>query len=203
MKGRGRPVGKRNQPKVELPYPFKDLPETKYDVILMDPPWDYGAATCVDYETLTMEELKLIPTRQMLWPNGLLFLWATSPKLKRAMELLDAWNMEFRGVAFVWVKTRKDGVPFAGRGMNPTVTKPNCEFVLVASKTKYGRPMPLASLTVPQTIMSPPRESGRKPAFIKDWIEEMYPKSKRLEMFARQTYPGWDAWGNETTKFNV
>jgi N6-adenosine-specific RNA methylase IME4 len=27
----------------------------------------------------------------------------------------------------------------------------------------------------------------------------MFPTQKKLEMFAREPYAGWDAWGNEVT----
>jgi len=45
------------------------------------------------------------------------------------------------------------------------------------------------------------REHSRKPDIIRDEIKRMFPECKRLELFARQQYPGWDAWGNEVDKF--
>jgi len=36
-----------------------------------------------------------------------------------------------------------------------------------------------------------------KPEHFRKVIEEMYPKAKRIELFARTQAEGWDGWGNE------
>jgi N6-adenosine-specific RNA methylase IME4 len=54
---------------------------------------------------------------------------------------------------------------------------------------------------VPQLLVAPRREHSRKP-------DEQYERIERLvggpylEMFARQSRPGWSSWGNETAKFD-
>ena len=49
--------------------------------------------------------------------------------------------------------------------------------------------------------MSPRREHSRKPDEIREDIERLVP-GPYVELFARHTKPGWDAWGNQTTRFN-
>ena len=41
------------------------------------------------------------------------------------------------------------------------------------------------------------REHSRKPDEAYDIIERMYPELPKIELFARNTRRGWDAWGNE------
>lgn len=52
-----------------------------------------------------------------------------------------------------------------------------------------------------QGIIAPRREHSRKPDGIHERIERLV-AGPYLELFARQTRPGWTAWGNETTKFD-
>jgi N6-adenosine-specific RNA methylase IME4 len=40
-------------------------------------------------------------------------------------------------------------------------------------------------------------EHSEKPVIFYEIIEEMYDHGPRLELFARRTRAGWDAWGNE------
>jgi N6-adenosine-specific RNA methylase IME4 len=42
------------------------------------------------------------------------------------------------------------------------------------------------------------RAASTKPDEIYPLIEQMYPELARIELFARGTRPGWDAWGNES-----
>ena len=38
-----------------------------------------------------------------------------------------------------------------------------------------------------------------KPEEFRRIIDALYPRGKRIELFARKKVPGWDAWGNENT----
>ena len=75
------------------------------------------------------------------------------------------------------------------------------ELVLGFSNKKTGRPLPLASDSVVQTVFAPRREHSRRPDEVAEWIEALYPNARKLEMFARETRLGWDAFGNEFGKF--
>ncbi len=179
-----------------------------FDVILADPPWDYYgspakmAAAGKHYPLMTDQALldfSLI--KDSLTKPGVVFMWATSPRLDFALKLIEHWGLTYRGVAFVWVKTRKDGAVIGAQGVRPSITKPTTEFVLAASNVARGRPLPLASEKVAQVVLAPRRQHSRKPEEVADRIEEMYPHARKLEVFARTRRPGWQAWGNETTRF--
>lgn len=175
----------------------------RYDVILADPPWAYAGqqdkwgAAAKFYPTMTDDELLTLDVvPRLLADRGVLFMWATGPRLDFAVHLLEAWGLTYRGVAFVWVKTRKDGVtPVGAQGVRPSIVKPTTEFVLAASRVSKGRPMPLGSEAVAQVVLAPKTEHSRKPDTVHDRIEQLYPTASRLELFARRHRPGWATVG--------
>ena len=86
-------------------------------------------------------------------------------------------------------------------GVRPYIVKPLTELVLGFSNKRTGRPLPLASESVVQTVFAPKREHSRKPDEVAERIEALYPNASKLEMFARTTRSGWDVFGNDTDKF--
>lgn len=186
---------------------WQDLPDRKFDVVLADPPWSYygqqdkWAAAAKFYNTATDEAVASLPVPDLLEDKGILFLWATSPRLDVAMTCIAHWGLHFRGVAFVWVKARKDGMPIGAQGVRPSIVKPTAEYVLAASRVSKGRPMKLADEGVPNVILAPKRAHSQKPDQVVQSIDRLYPDASKLEMFARTERAGWDAWGNEVGKF--
>jgi MT-A70 len=69
------------------------------------------------------------------------------------------------------------------------------EILIIASRGDM--PAPLPANRPPLVIAAPRREHSRKPDEVYALIERMYPGLPRIELFARQRWPGWDAWGNE------
>lgn len=189
----------------------RELPPRSYEVLTADPPWSYtgqqdkwGAAAKF-YDTVTDEDLLSLPMADLLDRRGVLLLWATCPRLDFAVDCIRGWGLHFRGVAFIWIKTRLDGEPVGAQGVRASTVKPTCELVLeashemvlTASHVKKGRPMPLGSEKVVQTIFAPKGRHSEKPSEFRRRVEALYPNASRLEMFARSTVPGWDAWGDE------
>ena len=171
----------------------------KYDIVLADPPWSYyndnGAAKF--YNTMSDAELLRFPMRNLMTHLSILFLWATAPRLDFAMRCIGRWGLIYRGMAFVWIKTRHDGFPLTATGVRPSVTKPLIEFVLVASMVGRGRPLPISDESVRQLVFAPRREHSRKPDEVQERIEALYPNFSKIELFARRRRKGWDAWGAE------
>ncbi|NCV44543.1 MAG: hypothetical protein EBW15_07100 [Actinobacteria bacterium] len=189
--------------------PYAEIPEDKYDVLLIDPPWSYfgdqtkDGAAAKFYDTLTDQEIRMLPVRKLMNDKSIAFVWATGPRLDAAIYTIASWGLHYRGVAFVWVKTNRQGVPIGARGVRPSIVKPTCEFVLACSPVRKGRPMPLADESIPNTVLAPTREHSVKPDAVHERIEAMYPNAKRLEMFARRPREGWQVWGdqiNQTAK---
>ncbi|MEW6495383.1 MAG: MT-A70 family methyltransferase [Cyanobacteriota bacterium] len=172
-----------------------------FDVILTDPPWFYygdqtkmGAAG-KEYSLMSDEDL--LQFRYPLNNPGVLFMWATGPRLDFAIKCMEAQNLFYRGVAFVWIKTTKDGKPIGAQGVRPSIVKPITEFVLVASTKKFGRPLPIQSEGVVQTIFAPKQKHSQKPEEVQNRIEHLYPTQSKAEFFARRHRAGWTCFGDE------
>lgn len=177
------------------------LPNKKYGVIYADPPWQYRDRKCNGnaedhYPTMTLEEICNLPVRDITADNCVLFLWATYPLIKEAMQVIDAWGFEYKTIGFQWVKQNRSGNGyFFGLGR---WTRGNTEPCLIAVKGKPQR----QSNSVSQLIFAPLRAHSQKPDIVRDKIRELMGGLSYIELFARNTTPGWDVWGNETEKFN-
>lgn len=173
------------------------------DVVLADPPWSYhGAqdkwgAAAKFYPTMTDDELLALPVRSIMSDRSVLFMWATGPRLDFAIQCIEAWGLHYRGMSFVWVKSKADGTPIGAQGVRPSIVKPTAEFVLAASPIAKGRPLKLHSESVRNVVMAPRMEHSRKPDAIHESIEALYPDASKVELFARRPRDGWSAWGNE------
>lgn len=118
-------------------------------------------------------------------------MWATFPMLREALETIEAWGFKYKTVAFVWIKQNRSGDGlFMGLG---NWTRSNAEICLLATK---GSPKRVGK-AVRQTVVSPLERHSKKPDEIRDRIVELMGDIPRVELFARQLAPGWDAWGNE------
>ena len=178
----------------------------KYSAILADPPWSFrtysgkgkGRSAEQHYDCMSFPELCVmkIPAAD----DAALFLWVTDPMLRLGLELMAWWGFEYKTVAFTWVKCNKPAsinhVPqwFTGMGY---WTRANPEMCLLGTRGKPKR----INKDVRQLIVAPRREHSRKPDEIYDRIERLV-GGPYLEMFARQTRPGWDSGGNEVGKFD-
>ena len=140
---------------------------------------------------MSIDELCALPVETLAEKDCLLFLWATFPQLPEALRLIKAWGFSFKTVAFVWLKlNRKSLTGFYGLGY---WTRGNAEICLLAKRGKPKR----RSAGVHQFIISPVEEHSKKPDVTRDKIIELAGDLPRVELFARQKAPGWDAWGNE------
>lgn len=169
-----------------------------HNVILADPPWEYntdmvgGSKSLDHYPSMKLRDMMHIPVTQWCSDRCVLYMWTTAPKMRDAIRLGEAWGFVYSTVAFVWDKQR------ICPG-NYTITE--CEFVLVF-RPKHGKLPKRAKTNARQFFQEKPREHSRKPEYVQDMIDLMYPDSAKLELFARRSRPGWDSWGNETTKFD-
>ncbi|WP_368040593.1 MT-A70 family methyltransferase [Roseicella sp. DB1501] len=174
-----------------------------FDVVVADPPWnhwgspDKWAAAGKFYDLMTDGELAALPVRRILARKAVVFMWCTSSSLARAVDLLRVWGLHYRGVAFVWCKTSQSGRPIGAQGVRPSITKPLTEFVIAGSTQPRGRPLPLASEAIKQTVFAPRGRHSEKPDDVQDAIDQMYPGLSKAELFARRCRKGWICWGNE------
>lgn len=171
----------------------------KYNVILADPPWSFrawsskgmGRSAEQHYPTMRLEDIKALPVSDLAAGDCVLFLWATFPMLKEALEVIDTWGFTYKTVAFTWVKeNRKSPGLFWGLGY---WTRANAEVCLLATRGSPKR----QSAAVHQVILSPVEQHSKKPDAVRERIVALMGDVTRVELFARQETPGWDVWGNE------
>lgn len=175
----------------------------KYAVIYADPPWYFrnwsvkgtGRNAVSHYDCLDFPTLANLPVRNLAADHCVLLLWATDPLLPRAMDLIKAWGFEYKTVGFYWVKlnTAKPGF-FTGLGY---WTRANPEQCLLATR---GKPKQFAK-DVGKLVLDHRREHSRKPDQVRNHIERLI-KGPYLELFARETKPGWDCWGDQIALFD-
>lgn len=185
-----------------MPIPF---PNKKYNIIYADPPWGYQnrgtrAAANKHYDVMTIDDIKKMGVG---YAGGIaandctLFMWATFPMLKEALEVIEAWGFTYKTVAFNWVKQNKSGEGiFMGLG---NWTRSNSEICLLAVKGKPKR----VSASVRSVLISPIERHSRKPDEVRDRIVELMGDLPRIELFARSGADGWDCWGNEAPENNT
>jgi N6-adenosine-specific RNA methylase IME4 len=188
----------------------------QYRVIYADPPWRFatysdkgkGRSAEAHYDCLSLQDIKSFPVAAWAAADAVLLLWATDPLLPRALEVIEAWGFAYKTVGFYWVKLNKSVEGrlsrewpllaerdfFTGLGF---WTRANPEPCLLATR---GQPRRRAG-DVAKLLIAPRREHSRKPDETYARIERLLP-GPYLELFARQSRPGWDGVGDQDALFD-
>ncbi len=135
------------------------------------------------YPTLSLEEIKNLPVKDICEKNCVLFLWATVPLLPEALEVLSAWGFEYKTAIF-WKKIMFLGMGYWFRGQ--------VEILLMGIKGKVKA----FHIQKPNFIQAKVGKHSEKPNEVYELLDEV-PLNPRIELFARKVKEGWDAWGNE------
>lgn len=161
----------------------------RYSIIYADPPWRYGGGTTPNriienhYPTMELEEIKKM--RVPAEKNSLLYLWVTAPKVEEAIEVMNSWGFKYK-TCMVWDKQLK-GMGYWFRGQH--------ELLFVGVRGTFSPPQ--QAQRVGSVLRSKRQEHSRKPDIVRKWIEEWYPDKTKIELFAREVFETWSAFGNE------
>lgn len=197
-------------------WPFGCLAPGRYRLIMADPPWSFDNYSIkgeaknpkAHYACMPLPAIQALPVGQLAHRDGcLLWMWATWAMLPQAQDTLRAWG--FRHVTGApWQKKTRHGRDAFGTGyVFRVATEP---FLIGAiGSPPYGPAVRSERGLMetchigdePLSIEAAVREHSRKP-------DEQYAKARRLipsgpacELFARQAWPGFEVWGNQTAKF--
>jgi N6-adenosine-specific RNA methylase IME4 len=162
-----------------------------YGLIYADPAWRFelwaesGKDRVADnhYPTMTTDQIAALPVPAA--NDSVLFLWATPMMLPEAIEVMRSWGFTYKSL-ITWVKDR-DGLGYWVRN--------RVELLLIG--TRGNVPAPTPGEQPPQVIEAPRGRHSEKPEIFAEIIGRMFPSTPKLEMFARDARPGWNAWGNE------
>src|SRR5260370_42499204 len=89
----------------------------RFSTVLADPPWRFQNSTgkvapehrrLSRYGTLTLEEIKTLPVREIVTPTAHLYLWVPNALLADGLAVMAAWGFTYKS-NIVWHKIRKDG----------------------------------------------------------------------------------------------
>lgn len=171
------------------------LPNKKYKLIYVDPPWEYrnkntGGSNIISgasakYPTMSLEEIKNIPISNIAMDDSCIFIWATTPLLPEAIEVLKSWGYTYKtsiywnkislGMGF-WFRGQVEICLFGIRGNIKTFRCQHANFI--ESKTNKHSQKPYEMYTILESLNLNPK----------------------IELFARDKREGWDVFGNETIK---
>lgn len=173
-------------------------PTGNFDVIVIDPPWDYsekggfnykqhdieGNRGGVDYSTMSMYEIQNIglPTKK----DCVVFLWTTHAFIRDAFTLLDNWDFQYKAT-LVWDKMKM--------GIGRTI-RLQCEFCLIGTK---GKPV-ISGSSERDIITESRRQHSRKPDAFYEMVDRMC-YGRKLDYFSRENRNGWSSYGAESNKF--
>jgi N6-adenosine-specific RNA methylase IME4 len=186
---------RRAERELELATRQAALPNKRYGLILADPEWrfePYSRETGMDraadnhYPTSTTEIIAGRPVQTIAAEDCVLFLWATVPMLRDALDVMAAWGFEYKSHA-VWDKIHiGTGYWFRNRH----------ELLLLGIKGSI--PAPAMGDQFASLIAIPRTEHSAKPDQFLELIETYFPNLPKIELNRRgPPRPGWDAWGNE------
>lgn len=176
------------------------LPPGPFTTILADPPWRFVNRTgkvapehrrLGRYDTMDAADIGRLPVADVAAPHGHLYLWVPNALLAEGLEVMAGWGFSYKA-NLVWHKVRSDGGS-DGRGVGFYFR--NVTEILLFGVRGRLRTLPPGRRQV-NLIAARKREHSRKPDELYEVVEACSP-GPYLELFARSTRPGWQAWGDE------
>lgn len=170
------------------------FPSRQYPIIYADPPWsvrrgpDWGSggpSKLLPYPTMSVEEIKDLPVRTLAAKNAHLYLWVINKYVRESYSVAESWGFK-PSCLLTWCKPRH-GIGLGGTFIQTT------EHLLFCRR---------GTLRAKKRIDTTWFEHGRlshseKPDMFRQMVVEVSGDLDRIELFARQKFTGWDAWGNE------
>lgn len=179
-----------------------------YRGIVIDPPWPQqgagalvgrmgfgdatGASKPLPYATMTVPEIAALPVADLAHPDGAIcWLWTTNGFLPQAWTVLDAWGFRYTHT-LVWAKA------IMGHGIGREVGI-STEYVLRAVRGRPAVDRKIRGTWFPWKRQyderGKPMHSAKPAGFFE--LVESHASGPYVEVFARRTRMGWDAWGDQ------
>jgi N6-adenosine-specific RNA methylase IME4 len=188
--------------------PLDTLPRDHFPVIYCDPAWRFMTrgkkkhslpqrSSRAHYRTMLLKDMMALPVRYRATDKAVLLMWTFGAFYKQAIQLGEAWGFKYSTDLFHWEKLSKHGKPRISLGY---YSRKQVETVLLFTTKRGGRPV--KDHGIRQLQKAPTREHSQKPDHFYDLIEQMF-DGPYLELFARQTRPGWSTWGDERFRFGM
>jgi N6-adenosine-specific RNA methylase IME4 len=182
---------RRAEREASLASRIRALPDKRYGVIYADPPWSFevwspeGMDRSAEnhYACSSLEAIKAINVPSIRAKDCVLFMWATVPMLREALEVMEYWDFTYKSHC-IWTKDRI-GTGYWFRNQH--------ELLLVG--TRGDIPAPAMGTQFNSVFDLPLGAHSEKPASFHGVIEHYFPNLPKIELFANVWRPGWDTWG--------
>lgn len=186
-----------------MAWPFDPLQPFSFDVIAADPPWSFSLyseageekSAQAQYDCMPIEEICEMPVGNLVGANSWLLLWATAPMLPQALMVMTRWGFTYK-TTVAWRKVTRNKKPAMGTGY---VARSMHENVLIGAcgKPEYRR-------ALPSIFDGLRRQHSRKPDEFYGLVDRFaMPWARKLDLFSRETRPGWSSWGNQSALFDA
>lgn len=173
----------------------------RYDIIYTDPPWSQtkgnprecrpNQGKSLDYKTLTIHEIKKIHEEafQLCNEKHNVFMWTIDKYLHESEQMMKELGYILHA-RMIWDKQN---------GIAPAFTVRFSHEYLLWFYRKGNMIMPTKEMRGKYTTILREKsvKHSQKPICAYEMIENMFPKTHKLEMFARNYRNGWDCWGDE------
>jgi N6-adenosine-specific RNA methylase IME4 len=181
------------------------LPAGPFSLIVADPPYHFnthsekgqGKSPSAHYETMNVHRICRLRVREIAAPDAGLAMWVYGPRLPEAIKIMQAWDFDYKSDLLTWIKLTKTGKPAFGTGYT---TRKNTEMMIYGTR---GNGLKVLGHSVRQSLFAERREHSRKPDEAAEALERLFGPVPRIELFARQRRPGWEAWGNEMPPVDI
>lgn len=182
-------------------WPFGNLRELSYDLVVIDCPWPFKLysdkgnkkSAAKHYKLMTLADIKALPAGRLAQRNCLFFVWVPAPQLAAGIDTMRAWGVQYK-TNLIWRKTTASGKVRMGPGFWARTMH---EQVLVGT---IGKPGKISAL--PSIFDGVAREHSRKPDEFYTLVEKHTSGLRRADVFSRESRPGWEAFGDEAGKFD-
>ena len=174
---------------------------TMYDIIYTDPPWPQtkgNARSCrpnqgkeLDYKTCSIEECFRLQEAffSKASERHNVFMWCIDKYLHEVEQQMANLGYTLHA-RIIWDKEN---------GIAPAFTvRFSHEYLLwFYQKGKMLMPCKEARGKFTTVIREPSTVHSKKPEAAYIMLETMFPDANKVELFARNTRPGWQSWGDE------
>ena len=178
---------------------------SKYGIIYSDPPWPQkkgNTRACrpnqkreLDYPTLDIQEIKKIHEKafQSLDDKSNIFMWTIDKFLPETEQFMNELGFTLHA-RLIWDK---------GNGIAPAFTVRFSHEYLLWFYKKGHMLMPSKETRGKYStiIREDATVHSHKPEIVYRMLDDMFPDTKKLELFARNQKENWDCWGNQTDMF--
>lgn len=172
----------------------------KYKTIYADPPWNETGGGKIKrgadrhFPLMKTAEIMNLPVQNIADINCHLYLWVTNNHLPDGLKVMEAWG--FRYVTDItWFKD-KIGLGQYFRGKTEQCLfgiKGMLPYKMINGKRAQG---------VTGFFEAKSQKHSEKPQAMRQMIE-LVSYEPRIELFARERFPGWDAMGFDIDGFDI